>query len=168
MKQSKFKDTVYHDENPETWFHSIPGGLTISAAIIILATLIFTAFYLTSPSTRLTDSLVIHVTVHTISLIISAGILLLSMVIAAKILSGIYFGYLGPALWKSLLVILIYSTLIHFVSNYGFLSLILHFVILIICFITIFRIDKFEASILALVNFILLMILNTALLALFR
>jgi len=160
--KNKFENTVYEDDNPETWLHSIPGGLTVSAGVILLATIVFSLLYLISPSTRASSGFIAYVGVNTVALIIGAGVLMLSMVIAARITGGIDFGYIGSALWKSLVVILIYSILIHFISGYGLFSLIVGLIALVACFMSIFRIDHFEACLLAIVNVFLLMALNIA------
>jgi len=145
----------YQDQNPETWLHSIPAGLILSAGVILLAMLVFTCIHTISPPAN-SLGLIAYVAMLTIYLIVSAGILILSMVIAARITGGIDFGYLGPLLWKSLLIVLIYTTLAFILPFRRRAVVLLCGLVLLGCFMAFFRLDKFETGILTAVNLTIL------------
>jgi len=163
IEQPKFKDTVYEDENPETWFHSIPGGLTISAAVILIAIPIFTYLHMKFPPANSPD-LTIYVAVLILYLIISAGVLVLSMVITSRIFDGIYFGYLGPLFWKSLLIVLLYTSIAFIPAHSYRFSLFLQYTVPCICLMLFFL--RYETALLGFVDFLLLMGIRFALFAL--
>lgn len=102
----------------------------------------------------------------TLYIAISSVVLIVSMVIAAQILGGITFGYIGSALYKSVIFFIGLSTFDFFVDRIealGLFSFGFRFVLIAVAFILLFKIDAFEAFLLSAVNTALYWILGFAL-----
>jgi hypothetical protein len=163
-KKKSSVETPEADENPETWKDTLAGGAVISAGVVVLTFGIFLLLQLymkprgkhaIPPGGLLATVLAFS---YTVFVVVGAGALMVSMVLAARLLGGIDFGYIGSALWKALVVALGFTLLIYFGSRsetLGMLGYALNGIALLVAFVVVFRIDFFEAMILSAVNFLL-------------
>jgi hypothetical protein len=172
-RKSSFKETVGEDdENRETWKDTLAGGAIISGGVVLLTFVIFLMLNMFVPPVGkgAVAPSGLHATVlaivQTVFVVVQAGMLLVSMVLAARLLGGIDFGYIGSALWKSLALVLAFSILSFFSERseaLGMLSYALNGLVLLVAFVVIFKIDFFEAMILSAVNFLLFFVMAIAL-----
>src|ERR1700759_5752047 len=74
------------------------------------------------------------------------------MFIVARILGGCDFGTLGGAFWTSTAVVLGLNVVHYFIPSIGFYSFGFRGLILVVTFMAVFRLDPFEAVLLAVIN----------------
>jgi hypothetical protein len=157
-KSSKEPKDYEETANAEGWSDSLLGGMTISAAVLALSFGIMFALNYWNGSgagSILFSSLIAGV--ETLFLVFKTGGLLLSMIIAAQIMGGISFGYIGSAIYKSLSLFLVLAVINFFIGGPGLnmFGLGTSFIGFAIAFMALFRIDYFEAVILSVVNTLL-------------
>jgi hypothetical protein len=149
------------DENRETWKDTLAGGAIISACVLALAFGVYLLLYLYMQPLRKGEEPLgigyasVVAGIRTVFTVFQAAALMVSMVFAGRLLGGIEFGYIGSALWKSLMLVLGFSVLSFFSDRYEaiwMLSQGFQWGLLILAFVVLFRIDFFEAMILSFVN----------------
>jgi hypothetical protein len=89
------------------------------------------------------------------------------MLVAARLLGGISFGFLGPVLYKSIGFCVGLAIMNYFVNRFDIFLLQsgLRFVVILVALIVVFRIDTFEAFLLSVLNALLGFALKIALAA---
>ena len=163
-QNTQVDEPIYNSDAPPPihWSHTLSGGAIISVGILILSMFTFALLPTLFPASfRSPVNLGIVVIGCTILLIIKAGFLLASMLIASRLLSDINFGQLGGAIWKALLVVLLYTLcrcIIYSIDD--ILAFSTEFLLLFICFMTVFRINPPGALGLALINKFLFFLLG--------
>jgi hypothetical protein len=149
------------DENRETWKDTLLGGGIISACVVAVAFAAYFLLYLYLPPLRKGETppgvgyALLVGGIATVFTVFGAAALMVSMVFAGRLLGGIDFGYIGSALWKSLVLVLGFGVLSFFSDRYEairMLTLGFKWGLLILAFVVVFRIDFFEAMILSFVN----------------
>jgi hypothetical protein len=173
MKAAVARAKVSDEESEaqaEGFAHSLVGSLVISAGIVAGYLVLMFALYYFFPDAKDSSILVAGVSavVQTVFLVVRALALIGSMVVAAHILGGISFGYLGPAFYKSLGFFTFFTVLSFFISKSESLFMLgfgFRWGLLVLGFIAVFGIDYFEAVILAVVNFFLGLGLTIAMIA---
>ena len=140
------------------------GGALIAAGVVVAAFFIFLALHLSGlekdPGTILLA--IITSGVQAVFVMFAAGSLIVSMFILARILGGCDFGTLGGALWKSTAIMLGFYLVNMYLTNLsGGIMIGLGFrgVLLVITFIVVFRLEYFEAALLSVINFFILLFL---------
>jgi hypothetical protein len=136
---------------------SLLGGGLISAGVLAASYFVFFALYqfYAEPGIEGTVACAIAAFVRSVILLFSTGGLILSMIVAARILGGISFGFLGPVLYKSILFCLGIAVMDYCVSHFESLELLaiaFRFALILGALIALFKIDMFEAFLLAIIN----------------
>jgi hypothetical protein len=146
------------DENVERWWHTLSGGLMVSAGVVVLTFVLMTALDYFTPEkghqASLAGSLLMGV-LQTVFVVFRAGGLILSMFVAARILGGISFGYIGPVLFKSLGLCAGLTIADYFIDRNESLFMLgfgFRWVAFLVALIVLFGIDAFEAMLLSVVN----------------
>ncbi len=145
--------------------YTLHGGVIISVGLIVLAWCVFLGLAMTMPAARhgfaqegglgfLYKATL--ASVETVFVLFRGMALICSMFIAARILGGCDFGYIGAAMWKALAAAL-FLTVINDLMERNLALMMLGFgfrgVIFALTFIILFRLDFFEAMLLSFVNF---------------
>jgi len=160
VKPAKAKVKVEEEEEDTGepgYLDTIAGGLVVSLAILGLGFGVFFALYKFYPEPGII-SVPIAAFLQCMFVAFSAGGLIVSMIVAARILGGISFGFLGPVMYKSIGFCLGLAVMGYFSSRFesmGMIVLAFRSVIVLVTLIVLFKIDAFEAILLTMVNGVL-------------
>jgi len=150
---------------------SFLGGVIISGAIILLAFGIFLALNMSGGENN-SAMLALNIVasgLEALFVALAAGSLIASMVILARILGGCDFGTFGGALWKSTAIMLgffLVNVYLNRLAGMMLYGLGLRGILLILTFIVVFRLEYFEAALLTVINFFILLFLAFAMVVL--
>jgi hypothetical protein len=154
------------NQQGDGFFHTLTGGLVYSGVALVVGLATFTALYMFLGDNS-TGMSIVGAFLRMVFVCFSAGGLMVSMLIAARLLGGISFGYIGPVIFKSIALCTCLAVFDYFASRFetmGFLGLGFRFVVVLVALIVVFRIDGFEAFLLSAVNLILSYLLAFAML----